>query len=151
MRRAYYQAEDYAEALPEWPLFLFAVDIGYSTELYADFSLTGKAYLAFPDPRIFSNPECWPTLAGFRRSAGYPPQAALALRHPGAVPRGQGSHAFRRAPNATTDRHRVPPRAPHPRGRNPRHPPSPRPGPRIFRPLLPLRTQALHRSIEDPP
>jgi SAM-dependent methyltransferase len=29
------------------------VDVGHSIELYADFSLTGKAYLPFPDPRIF--------------------------------------------------------------------------------------------------
>ena len=53
MRRAYYQAEDYAKALPEWPPFLVTVDIGYSIELYADFSLTGKAYLPFPDPRTY--------------------------------------------------------------------------------------------------
>jgi hypothetical protein len=53
MRRAYYQAEDYAKALPEWPPFLITVDVGYSIELYADFSLTGKAYLPFPDPRTY--------------------------------------------------------------------------------------------------
>ncbi|HEV2646564.1 MAG TPA: DNA methyltransferase [Acidobacteriaceae bacterium] len=53
MRRAYYQAEDYAKALPEWPPFLVTVDVGHSIELYADFSLTGKAYQPFPDPRSY--------------------------------------------------------------------------------------------------
>ena len=53
MRRAYYQAEDYAKALPEWPPFLVTVDVGHSIELYADFSLTGKAYVPFPDPRSY--------------------------------------------------------------------------------------------------
>jgi hypothetical protein len=48
------QAEQYAKALPVsegWPPFLVIVDVGYSFELYADFSLTGKAYIAFPDAR----------------------------------------------------------------------------------------------------
>ncbi|MFP5236648.1 MAG: class I SAM-dependent DNA methyltransferase [Acidobacteriota bacterium] len=50
------QAERYAKALPiseGWPPFLVVVDVGHSIELYADFSLTGKAYLPFPDPRTF--------------------------------------------------------------------------------------------------
>ena len=50
------QAERYAKALPAsegWPPFLTVVDVGHSIELYADFSLTGKAYLPFPDPRTF--------------------------------------------------------------------------------------------------
>jgi hypothetical protein len=51
------QAERYAKALPVsegWPPFLIVVDLGDTIgELYADFSLTGKAYLAFPDPRTF--------------------------------------------------------------------------------------------------
>jgi hypothetical protein len=50
------QAERYAKALPAsegWPPFLVIVDVGHSIELYADFSLTGKAYLPFPDPRSF--------------------------------------------------------------------------------------------------
>ncbi|HEY1902577.1 MAG TPA: DNA methyltransferase [Terracidiphilus sp.] len=50
------QAERYAKALPVsegWPPFLMVVDVGHSIELYADFSLTGKAYLPFPDPRTF--------------------------------------------------------------------------------------------------
>ena len=48
--------ERYAKALPVsegWPPFLVVVDVGHSIELYADFSLTGKAYLPFPDPRTF--------------------------------------------------------------------------------------------------
>ncbi|MCU1249282.1 MAG: hypothetical protein JWQ49_2311 [Edaphobacter sp.] len=50
------QAERYAKALPAsegWPPFLIVVDVGHSIELYADFSLTDKAYLPFPDPRSF--------------------------------------------------------------------------------------------------
>jgi hypothetical protein len=50
------QAERYAKALPAlegWPPFLIVVDVGHSIELFADFSLTGKAYLAFPGPRDF--------------------------------------------------------------------------------------------------
>ncbi|MCU1252126.1 MAG: hypothetical protein JWQ49_5155 [Edaphobacter sp.] len=50
------QAERYAKALPAtegWPPFLIVVDVGHSIELYADFSLTGKAYLPFPDPLSF--------------------------------------------------------------------------------------------------
>ena len=50
------QAERYAKALPAsegWTPFLVVVDVGHSIELYADFSLTGKAYLPFPDPRTF--------------------------------------------------------------------------------------------------
>ncbi|MGC1424392.1 MAG: type IIL restriction-modification enzyme MmeI [Terracidiphilus sp.] len=50
------QAERYAKALPAsegWPPFLIVVDVGHSIEIFADFSLTGKAYLPFPDPRTF--------------------------------------------------------------------------------------------------
>jgi hypothetical protein len=36
-----------------WPPFLVVVDVGHSVELFADFSLTGKAYLPFPGPRSF--------------------------------------------------------------------------------------------------
>ena len=53
------QAERYAKALPVsegWPPFLVVVDVGHSIELFADFSLTGKAYLPFPDPRTFRIP-----------------------------------------------------------------------------------------------
>lgn len=50
------QAERYAKSLPAsegWPPFLIVVDVGHSIELFADFSLTGKAYLPFPGPRNF--------------------------------------------------------------------------------------------------
>ncbi len=56
MLAARYQAEQYAKALPAsegWPPFLVTADVGHSIELYADFSLTGKAYLPFPDPRNY--------------------------------------------------------------------------------------------------
>lgn len=56
MLRAKEQAERYAKALPAsegWPPFLIVVDVGHSIELFADFSLTGKAYLPFPGPRNF--------------------------------------------------------------------------------------------------
>jgi hypothetical protein len=58
MLRARNQAEQYAKALPVedgWPPFLIIVDVGYSIELFADFSGTGNAYVPFPDsllPRI---------------------------------------------------------------------------------------------------
>ena len=51
MLRARNQAEQYAKALPVsdgWPPFLVVVDVGYSIELFADFSGTGKAYVPFP-------------------------------------------------------------------------------------------------------
>jgi hypothetical protein len=57
MLSARYQAEQYAKSLPvseSLPPFLVTVDVGHSIELYADFSLTGKAYLPFPDPRSYS-------------------------------------------------------------------------------------------------
>jgi hypothetical protein len=50
------QAERYAKALPVsegWPPFIIVVDVGRSIELFADFSLTGKAYLQFPGSRNF--------------------------------------------------------------------------------------------------
>ncbi|RDV36273.1 class I SAM-dependent DNA methyltransferase [Bradymonadaceae bacterium TMQ3] len=50
------QAEQYAKALPEkhgWPPFLIVVDVGYSIELYADFSRSGKSYSFFPDRQRF--------------------------------------------------------------------------------------------------
>lgn len=52
MLRARNQAEQYAKALPVahgWPPFLIVVDVGYSIELFADFSGTGKAYVPYPD------------------------------------------------------------------------------------------------------
>ena len=54
MLRARNQAEQYAKALPVadgWPPFLIVVDVGYSIELFADFSGAGKAYVPFPDSR----------------------------------------------------------------------------------------------------
>jgi len=59
MLNAYNQAERYAKALPAmegWPPFLVTVDVGHSIELFADFSLTGKAYLPFPDARTYRIP-----------------------------------------------------------------------------------------------
>jgi hypothetical protein len=53
MVRARFQAEGYAKDLPVeegWPPFLVVVDVGHTIELHADFSLTGKAYIPFPDP-----------------------------------------------------------------------------------------------------
>ncbi len=48
------QAERYAKAIPEgWPPFLITVDVGYSIELFADFSLTGKNYAQFPDRNTY--------------------------------------------------------------------------------------------------
>jgi SAM-dependent methyltransferase len=56
MLNAYNQAERYAKALPAiegWPPFLVTVDVGHSIELFADFAMTGKAYLPFPDARSY--------------------------------------------------------------------------------------------------
>ena len=53
------QAEQYAKALPAaegWPPFLVIVDVGHCIELYADFSLQGKAYLQFPNAQKFRIP-----------------------------------------------------------------------------------------------
>ncbi|HSU59950.1 MAG TPA: DNA methyltransferase, partial [Bryobacteraceae bacterium] len=48
------QAERYAKAVPDgWPPFLITVDVGYSIELFADFSLTGKNYAQFPDRNTY--------------------------------------------------------------------------------------------------
>jgi hypothetical protein len=50
------QAEQYARALPAeegWPPFLVVIDVGYSFELFADFTRLGKVYLPFPDPGSF--------------------------------------------------------------------------------------------------
>ena len=52
MLRARNQAEGYAKALPAsegWQPLLIVVDVGYSIEIFADFSETGKAYVPFPD------------------------------------------------------------------------------------------------------
>lgn len=48
------QAERYAKAIPDgWVPFLITVDVGYSIELFADFSLTGKNYAQFPDRNTY--------------------------------------------------------------------------------------------------
>lgn len=52
MMKARGQAESYARALPTaegWPPFLIVVDVGFSIEVYADFSRSGKTYTPFPD------------------------------------------------------------------------------------------------------
>jgi hypothetical protein len=44
------QAERYAKAVADgWPPLLVIADVGYSMEVFADFSLTGKNYAQFPD------------------------------------------------------------------------------------------------------
>jgi len=53
MTKARGQAKRYAEALPEWPPLLVVVDVGHCFDLYADFSLTGKNYVPFPDPKSY--------------------------------------------------------------------------------------------------
>lgn len=55
------QAEQYARALPAaegWPPFLIVVDVGYSIEIYSDFSRSGKSYIRFPilAATVFSSP-----------------------------------------------------------------------------------------------
>lgn len=48
------QAEQYARALPASegrPPFLIVVDVGYSIEIYSEFSRTGGNYIPYPDPR----------------------------------------------------------------------------------------------------
>jgi len=54
MREARGQAEQYVRALPVAegnPPFLIVVDVGYSIELYSDFTRAGKTYVPFPDAR----------------------------------------------------------------------------------------------------
>jgi hypothetical protein len=54
MQRARGQAEQYVRALPPSegnPPFLVVVDVGYSFEIYSDFSRAGKTYVPFPDAR----------------------------------------------------------------------------------------------------
>lgn len=53
------QAEQYARALPASegrPPFLIVVDVGYSIELYSEFSRTGGNYIPYPDPRTHRIP-----------------------------------------------------------------------------------------------
>jgi SAM-dependent methyltransferase len=54
MVRARGQAEQYLRALPAdepTPPFLVVVDVGYSIELFADFTRSGRTFLPFPDAR----------------------------------------------------------------------------------------------------
>jgi len=54
MLRAKAQAESYARALPPdegRPPFVIVVDVGFTIELYSEFSRTGGAYVPFPDPQ----------------------------------------------------------------------------------------------------
>lgn len=54
MIRAKAQAENYVRHLPASegrPPLVMVVDVGHSIELYAEFSMTGGAYLHFPDPQ----------------------------------------------------------------------------------------------------
>ncbi|MBI3444536.1 MAG: class I SAM-dependent DNA methyltransferase, partial [Magnetospirillum sp.] len=56
MMRARAQAKRYIDNLPAEegiPPFLIVVDIGYSFELFADFTKTGRHYTQFPDTRRF--------------------------------------------------------------------------------------------------
>lgn len=53
------RAEQYARALPVsegWPPFIITVDIGHSFETYADFTMSGREYLPFPDARTHRIP-----------------------------------------------------------------------------------------------
>lgn len=53
------QAEQYARALlasEGRPPFLVVVDVGYSIELYSEFSRTGGNYIPYPDPRTHRIP-----------------------------------------------------------------------------------------------
>ena len=54
MIRAKAQAENYVRHLPASegrPPLVMVTDVGHSIELYAEFSMTGGAYLHFPDPQ----------------------------------------------------------------------------------------------------
>jgi hypothetical protein len=54
MREAQGQAEQYVRALALSegnPPFVIVVDVGYSIEIYSDFSRVGKTYVPFPDAR----------------------------------------------------------------------------------------------------
>lgn len=56
MLRAKGQAEGYVRALPAEegrPPFIVVVDVGHSLELYSEFSVTGGAYIHFPDPQSY--------------------------------------------------------------------------------------------------
>ena len=53
LERAYHQGRDYITSLPAShgrPPFLIVCDVGYSIDLYAEFTCTGGRYERFPDP-----------------------------------------------------------------------------------------------------
>jgi hypothetical protein len=92
------QAKLYAQALPAaegWPPFLVVVDVGHSIELFADFTRSGKTYLAFPTPApIASSSRISPTRRSASGSGWSGPTrwnstpAARAPRSPARSPRG---------------------------------------------------------------
>jgi len=57
MTKAKNQADGYARALNDegdgWPPFLIITDIGYSIELWAEFTRSGRSYQQFPDAARF--------------------------------------------------------------------------------------------------
>ncbi|HZM03688.1 MAG TPA: DNA methyltransferase [Candidatus Saccharimonadales bacterium] len=56
MLKALVQGQRYIRALPAgepYPPFLLVVDVGHAAEIRADFSLTGRSYLPFPDPLTY--------------------------------------------------------------------------------------------------
>jgi len=87
------QAEQYARALPAsegWPPFLIVVDVGHCIELYADFSLQGKAYVQFPNAQEFRIPLetlAQPSRRATLRSVWTDPQSLDPSRHSARVTR----------------------------------------------------------------
>ncbi|MBM4354428.1 MAG: class I SAM-dependent DNA methyltransferase [Deltaproteobacteria bacterium] len=92
------QAEQYARALPAsegWPPFLVVVDVGHCIELYADFSLQGKAYVQFPNAQEFRIPIdalAQPSRCAAVRSVWTDPQSLDPSRHHARVTREIASH-----------------------------------------------------------
>lgn len=59
MVRAKKQAENYIHALPASegrPPFLIVVDVGFSIQIYSEFTCTGGTYIPFPEPRTHKIP-----------------------------------------------------------------------------------------------
>ncbi len=92
------QAEQYARALPTsegWPPFLVIIDVGHCIELYADFSLQGKAYVQFPNAQEFRIPLetlAQPSRRATLRSVWTDPQSLDPSRHSARVTREIASH-----------------------------------------------------------
>ena len=92
------QAEQYARALPTsegWPPFLIVVDVGHCIELYADFSLQGKAYVQFPNALEFRIPIetlAQPSRRATLRSVWTDPQSLDPSRHSARVTREIAAH-----------------------------------------------------------